>query len=250
MVFSVMTFNLRMNTSDDGENAWPYRKDKAAQVIKDHEPLLIGIQEGFHSMLVDIEAAVPHYAIIGEGREGGKKDEYSAILYDKDKLDLIEHDQFWLSETPEVVGSSSWESACPRICTWARFKLKDDQSQEILAFNTHLDHVSQEAREKGIELILEKAKKDIAANVPVILTGDFNVEPTNPVVNQIEEAGLLRIKTEGRTFHNFKGGREGEPIDYIFTSKAIQVKESEVERAAFDGVYPSDHYPVVARLSI
>src|SRR5699024_67486 len=248
MNLRVMTFNLRMNTPDDGRNAWYYRKEHVAKTMKDAEPDIVGTQEGLHHMITNLQAHLPAYGVIGEGRGGGNYDEYNAIFYKKERFTLVEHGQFWLSETPEVVGSSSWNSAYPRICTWGKFSHVEDSNQTFFIFNTHLDHEGQFARDNGIHLINSFIKPVLKKMVPYVLMGDFNCEFDNEVITQLEESNLERAQTAGRTFHNFMGGSYGEPIDYIFFSDQLQMIDAGVDQRAFNGKFPSDHYPVIGNL--
>ena len=118
----VMTFNIRYGTANDGENNWDNRKDMACDVLRRHNPDVVGLQEALRSQIDDIRAALPQYAEIGVGRDDGKtKGEYSAILYRKDRLDVDDSGTFWLSDTPETPGSITWGNTCTRICTWGRF---------------------------------------------------------------------------------------------------------------------------------
>lgn len=250
MNLSVITFNLRVNNARDGKNAWPYRVNKAAKVIASNDPDIIGMQEALYSMLEDLQDSLSAYEMIGEGRGGGEIDEYSAIFYKKSVLDLIDQGQFWLSETPEIANSISWNSACPRICTWGKFRKITKRSQEFIVFNTHLDHMSKEAREKGVRLILAHIDQFMKEKMPVIFMGDLNVKPENQVIQMLKDANLIEAQTEGRTFHDFQGGIDGEPIDYIFTSKHVKIIRVQVDRQMLDGSYPSDHYPVIADLLI
>lgn len=260
---SVMTFNLRQNTPVDGINAWPYRIDKVTQIITSNKPNLIGTQEGLYSMLNDIQKELPQYGMIGNGREGDRKDEHCAIFYNKDMLKLLNHDQFWLSETPDKVNSISWNSAYSRICTWGTFCFLNHPSKEFVVFNTHLDHVSEEAKEKGIQLIWSKMQTVIQEGYPVILTGDMNATPKSKTIQflrgEITLDGINVNLTDsyttldqlpGATSHQFTGTIDGEPIDYIFTSKNIKVENTKIDRSIFDGHYPSDHYPVITELTI
>lgn len=245
---TVMTFNLRMDTPDDGKNAWPYRKEHVLDVIHTYEPAILGTQEGFHHMVEHINVHLTEYGMIGEGRAGGEADEYNAIFYHKKTLKLIDSGQFWLSETPDVPGSVDWDSGCTRICTWGKFSLQNEPSIKVMAFNTHLDHASQLAREKGGHLLTSKIKPTLEQGTPIILTGDFNAEPDNKTIQQIEASGLQKMYTEGNTFHDFSGGEAGKQIDYIFTSGSPGT--GKVDRRHFNGKYPSDHYPVVGTVDL
>ncbi len=256
MLAKIMTFNLRLNVEIDGENAWPYRVKAAAEAIKRHDADIVGIQEGLLAMIRDLEPLLPEYAWVGEGREGGEEGEYSAILYKKSKWSAGEVGHFSLSETPEKLGAMSWDTACTRMCTWARFKSAD--GEEFVAFNTHLDHISDEAQTKGMELIRERIERfRQQTGLSVVLTGDFNVYPEHVVVSGLERAGYRNAysvleegsRGVGRTFHEFLGGEPGEPIDYVFASPDLEIVSVEVDRGQYDGRYPSDHYPVTAVVS-
>ena len=258
----MMTFNLRVYVPQDGENSWPYRINKVARMITDHSPLVVGTQEGAHFMLKDIDSSLPDYRWTGQGRRGGMKDEFCAIYYRHGELDIVDEGQFWLSETPEEQGSVSWNSNYPRICTWAHFRVKATD-QAFIFYNTHLDHISQEARENGIQLIWERISKHYEEkNLPIILTGDFNSKPDNLVVQFLrgekEIASSKAILKDaysvlegelGSTYHHeFSGEKTGEPIDYIFTTPNVEIIKTEVDRRMIDGGYPSDHYPVISTL--
>jgi endonuclease/exonuclease/phosphatase family metal-dependent hydrolase len=242
-----------------GGNAWSYRSQKVSKLIQQHQPLVFGTQEGLLHMLEDIEKDLAEYSWIGEGRRGGKTDEFCAIFYQETQLEVVESGQFWLSEQPTVPNSISWESDFPRICTWAHFRTRTDSTKEFIVYNTHLDHVSQSARENGVRLIWEKLEKHYdEKKLPIILMGDFNSEPDNVVVQFLRgydsingvKANLQDVYgklkgSPGKTFHFYEGGVEGEPIDYIFTTPDIRIMNTEVDRSEIDESYPSDHYPVI-----
>jgi endonuclease/exonuclease/phosphatase family metal-dependent hydrolase len=256
MKFNVMTFNLRYNNAGDQENAWPNRIDSVCAMIKKHDPDVFGIQEGLYSMLLDLSDRLHEYHWFADGRDGVKEGEFSAVFYKRDAIDVLSTGQFWLSETPEVPGSVSWESAFPRVCTWGHFQFKGGSRQEFSFYNTHLDHISEEAREKGVQLIWETMNKHWEQKKrPSILTGDMNATPSSKAIqflkNQKELVDTYQyVEAEvGATFHGFKGGSEGEPIDYIFVTKDITIHAILVDRSHVNGKYPSDHYPVVGCLS-
>jgi endonuclease/exonuclease/phosphatase family metal-dependent hydrolase len=174
----VMTFNIRLNIAVDSLNAWPYRKDMVASQILFHDVHLLGVQEALHDQMVDLKLRLPKFKYVGGGRDDGKeKGEYSAIFYDTTRLQVLQSKTFWLSLTPEVPGSKSWDAAITRIVTWAR--LKDRKTGKIFfAFNTHFDHMGKEARRESAKLLLQKVA-DIAGKTPAIITGDFNAAPTD-----------------------------------------------------------------------
>ncbi|WP_026690547.1 endonuclease/exonuclease/phosphatase family protein [Alteribacter aurantiacus] len=253
MDLNVMTFNLRIDLESDGENSWIHRKDFVADVIRKLQPDIMGTQEATADMISDLNERLPDYEAAGEGRRGGHEDEHCAVFFNTKKINLRFHHTFWLSETPEKKGSKSWGSAYPRICTWVRMECLHTGKQ-MSVYNTHLDHESQEAREKGIELLLNKMKEDKKEGNSQILMGDFNVSGHNTVLNILNENEQLTnvhssMGQQCCTFHNFEGKTAGEPIDFIFFSSDLNHQYTEIVKANENGRYPSDHYPVVSVFS-
>jgi endonuclease/exonuclease/phosphatase family metal-dependent hydrolase len=265
----VMSFNVRYAAANDGGNNWDKRKDLACDVVRRHQPDLVGLQEALRSQIDDLRAALPEYGEIGVAREDGKtKGEYSAILYRKDRFEVEESGTFWLSDTPEVPGSITWGNACTRVCTWGRF-LPKSAGRPFYLFNTHLDHVSQPSREKAIALIMARLSRRKHPD-PVILTGDLNSGENNPVVRYLKGEGQLKAAADGLsenplplvdtfrllhrdaaevgTAHGFKGGRSGSKIDYIFVPPGVQVLAAEILHDHQGDRYPSDHFPIIAAI--
>ncbi|GMX62994.1 endonuclease/exonuclease/phosphatase family protein [Paenibacillus elgii] len=260
MELNLMTFNLRVNTPVDGGNAWPYRIRHAAAAIKKTAPLVVGTQEGTNAMLLDLDRELPGYSRLGEGRSGSTneedrlRDECCAIYYRHDMLAPVASGQFWLSETPDVPGSKSWDSSLPRICTWACFEVKAS-GRRFYTFNTHFDHLGQRAREESARLVLERIRHcREEEGIPAVLTGDFNAFPDNPAVVALKErlADAFDVLEEevGRTFHAYEGGTEGQPIDYLFATEGAEFTRTIVHRERWENVYPSDHYPVEAHVRL
>jgi len=155
---TILTFNIRYGTAQDGENAWNYRKDLVFDLLKDQNAEIVGLQEALHFQIEEIQQMIPIYTFIGIGRDDGDTlGEYSAILYKTDELKVLDSGTFWLSDHPDEVASIDWGNACTRICTWSYFQSKND-SQRFYVYNLHLDHVSQISREKSIELKKENIK--------------------------------------------------------------------------------------------
>ncbi|MFC5653577.1 endonuclease/exonuclease/phosphatase family protein [Paenibacillus solisilvae] len=254
MELKVMTFNLRINVKQDGANAWPNRVKEAAEVIKESGASIICTQEGSYMMLKELEGLLPEYAWIGEGRQGGQEDEHCAIFYLRKRLEAVQSGTFGLSEYPEQLGYMSWNTACPRICTWAQ--LRNSDGQHFYIFNTHLDHMSSEARTKGIRLVMERISRLCSeSGIQAVLAGDFNSNPESDVISTLKESDLINVYTAlsgmmvGSTYHGFEGGEEGEPIDYIYVTGGVQIASVHINRRKYNGRYPSDHYPVTAELS-
>jgi len=267
MELDIMTFNLRVDTPIDGDNAWPNRIRYAADLIRKADPLIVGTQEGRYGMLRDLERELPDvYGRLGEGRSGyesgdERMDECCAIFYRRDRLKVVRQGQFWLSETPDVAGSLGWDGSYPRFCTWACFEVLGETGdartggRRLYVFNTHLDHLGERAREEGAKLLLAKLETfREEEKLPVLMTGDFNSFPGDPSIaalrHRLVDAYLTLPEPVGRTFHEFAGGIEGEPIDYLFFTPDVAVLETTVYRDAYDGKYPSDHYPVSARVML
>lgn len=259
---NVMTFNIRLNTISDSLNAWPYRKDKAASQILYHEAHIVGVQEALHDQMMDLQQRLPQYKYAGVGRDDGKtKGEYSAIFYDTARLQVIKSATFWLSLTPEIAGSKSWDAAITRIVTWA--KMKDRKTKKVFfVFNTHFDHIGKVARKESALLILKKVK-EIAGNTPAIITGDFNSkpadEPIQVLVDKADPDYLVDTKEISQTphygptgtFNGFKSKEtDDEPIDYIFIKGKWKVLSHATISQTWQGRFASDHFAVLAELKL
>ena len=254
----VMTFNIRF-AHPRPPNLWPDRLPVMVELIERWEPDLIGTQEGLYSQLVDLEARLPEYAWIGLGREGGTRGEFMAVYYRRDRFDALEYDHYWLSDTPEVIGSKSWGNQIPRMVTWVRFRDRET-GKEFVFVNTHFDHQSQPARERSAELLAQRMER-WGPEVPVIVVGDFNAAAgSNPAYDRLLSAArltdtwrALSIPDTLGTFHNFQGIPTARPrprIDWILTRGPVEPVSSEIVTYARNGQFPSDHFPVVARLRI
>ncbi|MCQ6557356.1 endonuclease/exonuclease/phosphatase family protein [Paenibacillus mendelii] len=260
MKMSVMTLNLRIHVPSDGDNAWPHRVHAVADLIQESNPVILGTQEGSYGMLNDLDGLLPAYSRIGEGRLGlesgqSQSDELCAIYYKHAELTVIRHGQFWLSETPEVPGSKSWDSSLPRICTWICFELKQRPGTRFYTFNTHFDHMGQQAREESAKLIIARIRQlREEEHLPAMLMGDLNAHPDNDAIKllreQLSDAYSILSEPVGRTFHNFEGGVEGQPIDYIFATSDVKLTDTLVDRKLRNGKYPSDHYSIAVSVTL
>ncbi len=255
---TVMTFNIRYGTANDGENHWTLRRNLLFDVVREQDADVIGLQEALDGQIREIVEAVPAYAVVGVGRDDGKTaGEYSAILVRKDRFHVAEAGTFWFSDTPAVPGSTSWGNRITRICTWAR--LIDRDGTPFWVFNVHLDHQSQPSRERSAELLLRRIDARPFPAEPVIVTGDFNAGEDNPAI-QTMLSGKAFVDTfralypdEKRvvTFSGFKMEPiEGPKIDYVLVQPGTEVLRAEIVRTSRDGRYPSDHFPVTARIRL
>lgn len=253
---NIATYNLRLNVVSDGANAWPQRRDALRALIRYHEFDIVGTQEGRPDQIDDL-AAMPGFAYVGVGRDDGvRAGEHSAIFYRSARFAVEAHGDFWLSETPDRP-SRGWDAkCCNRIATWAKFHDRAT-GRRFFVFNVHFDHEGVEARRQSALLMLRKIH-EIGARAPVICTGDFNSTPESEQIATMKRAlrDAREISTEPAygpvgTFNDFKlDAPERERIDYIFVDARIDVLKYGVLDDANDGRYPSDHWPVVARIVV
>ena len=228
--FRVMTFNLRQGAANDGENSWPQRRELLLKTIQKFSPDLLGTQETQLMQSDFLQAELPDYQYIGKSRRpNNRSDEQCAIFFRRDRFVDLEQGHFWLSESPRVPGSKSWDSSLPRIATWVR--LFDRKTRkEIFWINAHFDHEGEIAREQSAIIIRSQIER--LSNGPSIVTGDFNtsvsskpyqilLRPGNPVtlVDTYSTLHATRSKTEG-TFNGFRGFRGSQRIDWILASTA------------------------------
>lgn len=254
---NVMTFNIRYNNPNDGEHAWPNRKLQVVNTITFHQAELVGMQEVLQNQLDDLETLLPGYSWIGVGRDDGERaGEFSPIFYRTEKFALLSSGTFWLSESPEIVASKSWDAALTRIATWARFTHLDS-GKSFVFLNTHFDHRGEQARIESAKLIIERVRL-LAEGSPVIVTGDFNVPPSSPayatMTEHLRDSRLVSATPAygpEATFSGFSVGSivDGDRIDYIFVDETIEVLRHGALSGHIDGSYPSDHLPVIAEIN-
>ena len=257
-----LSFNIRFDTSKDGENAWPKRKEMVGQWVKSESPDVIGLQEALRHQIDDIKKVATAYSEYGVGRDDGKsRGEHCTILYLKKRFNLDKSDcgTFWFSDTPEKIASKSWGNEIPRICTWARF-IEKKTDKGFYVYNVHYDHRSQPSRLGASELIIQRISKRKRSNEPIILMGDFNASENNPAIKIFKDEPLNLVDTFRvvkpdekmvKTFHGFRGGSfSGGKIDHVFMlPKMGKVSSAEIVRFNKEKRYLSDHYPVRAKLS-
>ncbi|MGN6552235.1 MAG: endonuclease/exonuclease/phosphatase family protein [Verrucomicrobiota bacterium] len=255
-MLTVMTYNLKF-ASSNSPNAWSVRRPLMQEVIQQIAPDVFGTQEGLYPQLKDIASDLPDYDWIGLGREGGSQGEFMAVFYRRARFEPLAYDHFWLSDTPEVTGSSTWGNRNRRMVTWVKFLDRQTQ-QEFLLWNTHFDNEIQVAREKAAKLV----RKRVAAldtKLPLILTGDFNAAAGNNEAYNILTAGAFFADTwmtakerqgEGlNTSNGFKEIRKnGVRIDWILTRGNVVTESTKIVTFSRNGQFPSDHFPVVARM--
>jgi endonuclease/exonuclease/phosphatase family metal-dependent hydrolase len=256
----VMTFNIRYGTAEDGINHWDKRNAFLMETIHAFGPDLLGTQETLGFQRGYLAQHLPQHAVLGVGRDDGKEQgEMMALYYKKDRFTALAQGHFWLSETPDVPGSKSWDSSLPRMVTWV--KLQDRQQaggKPILFLNTHFDHRGPQARLKSAQLIRQRIG-ELGQGCSIIVTGDFNSGEDSPpykalfatadghespVIDCYRAVHRERAKDEGTATAFKASATGGSRIDWIAASREWQIVSAKIDRTERDGRTPSDHFPV------
>lgn len=262
MPVKVMSFNIRYGTAKDGENHWDKRKAFLTTTIKAFAPDLLGTQESLDFQRDYLAAKLSGHQVFAAGRDDGKENgEMAALYWRKDRFKRLDGGHFWLSETPNKVGSQGWDAALPRMATWVKLSdRKADDAKPILFLNTHFDHQGKKARSESAHLLRKQIAK-LGAGCSVIVTGDFNTEEDSPpykalfnavdgkkspLVDTYRVAHPHQAKDDG-TFNGFKPSRvNGDRIDWIGCTRDWTIQSADIDRTTKDGRTPSDHWPVTA----
>jgi endonuclease/exonuclease/phosphatase family metal-dependent hydrolase len=267
-MLQIMSFNIRGAQHPDGTNAWPARADLNLRIIRNYAPHVIGFQECQRENLEVYAQALPEYSYAAGEQSASNDRQHNAIFWRTSEIQMLGLGQFWLSETPEVAFSQSWDSCFARTVLWTRLRLGED-GQVFIFVNTHLDHRGETARVEGCKLIARKLNQDHQTDLPIILAGDFNCIPNSPAYTALRAAGFrdtfemasAEDQQNPHTFHDFgklftpaskvpdSVHKAGLRIDWILL-KDDQVRLRPVScsiiRDAEPPVYPSDHYPVLS----
>jgi endonuclease/exonuclease/phosphatase family metal-dependent hydrolase len=256
---ALVSLNIRCAPSHDGTNSWPYRREWVPTYVRDLDADVLGLQEAFDEQVRAIHAGLPGHDRVGVGRDDGvRAGEYCAIFYRADRFALQSEGTFWFSDTPDVAGSRTWGTHHNRICTWAL--LTDRHTGRSLRIcNLHLDHEVELARFKSVHLLGDYLSGWNSVS-PVVIMGDFNVDEDDRVVRYLQDRepdGLVDTfravhpdDTAVATYHGFTGGESGAKIDYILATRDMAVLDASIIRTSRDGRYPSDHFPVAARIAL
>ena len=254
----ILTCNVRCFGANDGDNGWVHRKDLCAKVIESESPDIICFQEMWAEQFTDLASAFPSYGTYAMADTPSSRDPQNCIFYREDTYELVSAGGYWLSESPHVSGSRSWESACVRLANWIR--LCDlATATEFRVINTHLDHVSQAAREHQARLIVEDSLA-YSLDYPQILAGDMNCDTTNAALSVFKAGGwrdtygsIHGTEDPGHTYHAFLGpaheARIGK-MDWILMRGDISCRHAGIVTDSMDGRFPSDHYFVSAEVSM
>jgi endonuclease/exonuclease/phosphatase family metal-dependent hydrolase len=254
---NVLTYNIRYASFDSVPQNWDHRREGVIAILKGHD--FIGLQEVMPVQMTYISENLKNeYGFLYRTREADStKGEGCPVFYKKTRWEVLSSGHFWLSGTPDIPGSNTWEAAYNRLVTYGLFR-ELVSGDTVLVINTHFDHISQTARENSIKLIIEKFYQHFNV-MPVVFLGDLNIKPDNPVYLKISKETLLsdsykvchNSKTaRGATFHGWDARPPLDRIDYIFISPLLQVQSCKVLHNKFEGNYPSDHFPLNADLMI
>lgn len=248
---TVISYNIRLNTPDDGDNIWDNRKGASVKMVNMENPDFLCVQEAYFVQLEYMLNNLPKYSYIGVGRDdGAHAGEHMAILYDKERFEVIQHGDFWLSETPDKC-SRGWDAACHRIVTWGYFRDKKTD-RRIYCFNTHLDHIGEIARRESVKLITARIKSIVQdKRAAVFLTGDFNSPVENEIFKPLKK--ILRqarkdapITDDKGTFNGWGSAPNNIVIDHIFYKNCKSLIFKTLNQNIYGRAFISDHFPVKA----
>ena len=247
----VITYNIRLDVAIDGVNQWGKRTSSIKELLTKCNPDVLSIQEALFNQMIDLQNMLPGYFYVGVGRDDGDKiGEFSAIFFRKSLFELVSSNTFWLSPTPEKPGSKGWDAAITRICSYGQVKIKSS-GKFLFVFNTHFDHIGVKARKESAKLIVKKVA-EIAKDEAVILTGDFNSDPSTKafktiVKNRVHPFKDSFVKSEKRdcTYTGFEvAGSTCKHIDFIFYDRIFEQKSYQIITDNNGLYYPSDHMAV------
>ena len=265
----VGTYNVRMLDGDVGtDDAWDERKGDLVALVRSLDLDVFGMQEVTPEQAEYFRNELPEWSFVGEHREADRvSGEASPVFYRTSRFEPVKSGTFWLSETPETPGSRSWGTACARVCSY--LVLRDRRTDKVFCFaNTHTDHVSAQAREKGMMLIIDRMRQ-FGAGAPIVFTGDHNCCPSDApaiavrkVLKDARDVSETADPGPANTYNVFgrhlegpdfgKGAASGWRIDYIYVSDGVKVHEFRTvgDRRPGSGLYPSDHFPVIATIEL
>jgi endonuclease/exonuclease/phosphatase family metal-dependent hydrolase len=265
-IHRILSCNIRTPLAADKKSGdgWDSRKELCAEVIASQKADLIGFQEAYTIQLDYLKRHLPEYGSFGQAIPGyhpipgPEYNPINTIFYSRKRYELISAGGIWLSETPHIAGSVSWDSARPRFANWVY--LKDRASGRDFRFwNMHLDHKGKVARKEQVRVFNEAANA-YTELMPQIVTADFNADATTPPVKFMKEHGWVDTYAEihgsqdpGFTFHKFKGPnysnrKKKGKIDWIFYKGGLETVAAKVIKDSRNGHYPSDHYFLSADL--
>lgn len=263
----ILSCNVRVPQPEDERagDGWEARRELCGDVIVNQHADIVCLQEARGYQVDELKRRLPDFDVTGMSHPTREVVQNNAIMYSRDRFELISSGGFWYSEQPHVAGSKGWDTASPRHANWARFRVRGENTPgdgEFIVWNTHFDHKGQQAREEQARMTVEAAAAFDLIGIPQILTGDMNAKADNRAIVVLKEGGwddtyakIYGPADPGFTFHGFQGvqrkakGR-GSKIDWIFTRGDVKTLGAEILRDGRDGRYPSDHYFLSATLEL
>ncbi|WP_127717769.1 endonuclease/exonuclease/phosphatase family protein [Halobacteriovorax sp. HLS] len=256
-MFKVASANIRFDNPQDGRHDWAGRRILLSSLLNDFCADIFGTQEGREEQIKDLCSLLPNHTLVEEHREWIEERMYPCIFVNSQNIEVISSGDIWLSETPTIGGSKSFNSAFPRLCTWIKAKHKH-RDFNFFYVNTHLDHVLSSTRSEQIQVLIDEVKRINDQNLPIIVTGDFNESPQEEVRDKLisQFSNLYDPWTkhghlEETSYHKFDGlNPEGARIDWIIADKFFESKSIRLAKENQKGIFPSDHFPVLAEFTI
>ena len=267
---NIMSFNIRRGTKQDGKNHWIFRRDMVNEILKDYSPDALGLQEALDFQISEIRAMLPGYEMINIISSGDNKVLHNPIFYNATRFVLTEEGTFWYSDTPDIPESKGWGNIMPRNCTWARL-IEKKSGQAFYFYNTHLNHLSQRSRKKGVILLTRRIHARSYPDV-FVLTGDFNAREKSVPIQYLKGNTLINTKAEGKvqnpnpltdtfrvrypnyrnaaTFHGYRRFFFRFKLDYIFVPSTVSVQDAQIIQLRQKRRYPSDHFPLFSHINL
>jgi endonuclease/exonuclease/phosphatase family metal-dependent hydrolase len=255
MDLCLISCNIRFDNPADGMNSWPCRRDFLAQTLLQHMPFLIATQEGRIHQIHELKDLLKDFELIDQHRSWIGERMYPSLFVRRGQFEYLSSGDLWLSETPEIAESSSFDSAFPRLMTWAKIQIKGTE-QKLFIVNTHLDHVKHETRLNQVRVLVQEIKRVWDNQSPLIILGDFNDSPDSQVrkiltddFSFLQDAWKLFNLTEETSHHAFKGEiQNGSRIDWILIDEKLSIQECQMDKSVLNGLYPTDHYPIICKI--
>jgi endonuclease/exonuclease/phosphatase family metal-dependent hydrolase len=261
-ILRVMTLNVRYDNPEDSINTWSRRVHIVSNFLKNEKPDLLGMQEVLANQYDYLDSVLTDYNSVGIGRnDGAKEGEMNPVFFRKERFELIRTRTFWLSDTPDIAGSKSWGAGLPRIVTWVELSEKNNH-EHFYFFNTHFAHDSDSARIMSSRLLLQKVDS-IASGFPFVITGDFNMFISSksydiltgpyesiPLLTDTYAVSDKRPVGPAYTYNGFAESTSSGRVDYIFVRTGMKVLEHRTFIRKEHGIYISDHWPVMAEVSL
>jgi endonuclease/exonuclease/phosphatase family metal-dependent hydrolase len=243
----LMTFNIRYGTAEDGPNAWVNRRSLVAELIRRESPDVLAIQEGLAFQLEDLEDVLKGYRKLGQHREGGSSGEFSGLYVHEARVTVLRWGEFWLSSTPDSVGSRGWDAALPRMAVWVDLR-ETGGGTPIRVYGTHFDHRGEIARLESARLIALHAKE----GPPAVIMGDLNAGEESEPLRVFRDLGYasafstLHPESTLGTMNGFRDPAGGDRIDHILLDPRLEPRRAEILDGRSGETWPSDHFPVTA----